>query len=104
MNLFLKQFSSKLKPKETSIWSEKLTKTSKDVLTFLKDAKSAGKKSVKVQPCFECSNKLDSLLFMLSTVLHLVKTDQAKAAAVQEAAKTTIDVAVQSVELRGDYA
>ena len=48
VNLFLAQFSMKLKPKETSIWSEKLTKTSKDVLTLLKDAKSAGKNSVKV--------------------------------------------------------
>ena len=98
------KLSSKLKPKETSIWSEKLTKTSKDVLTFLKDAKSAGKKSVKVQPCFECSNKLDSLLFMLSPVLHLVKTDQAKAAAVEEASKATLDAAEQSLGQSGDYA
>ena len=52
---------------------------------------------MKAQPCFECSNKLDSVLFMLSTVLHLVKTDQAKAAAVQEASKATLDAAEQSL-------
>ena len=91
----------KLKPKEISIWSEKLTKTSKDVLAFLNDAKKVGKVNTKAQPCFECSNKLDSVLFMLSTVLYLVKTEQAKAATEKEAAKTTIDVAVQSVELHG---
>ena len=99
VNFYLKQFSSKLKPKETSIWSEKLTKTSNDVFTYLKDAKNVGKTFVIAQPCFECSNKLDSLLFMMSAVLHLVRTDQAKATAVQKAAKTTIDAAVQSEEL-----
>ena len=102
VNFYLKQFSSKLKPKETSIWSEKLTKTSNDVHTYLKDVKNVCKTYVIAQPCFECSNKLDSLLFMLSAVLHLVRTDQAKATAVQKAAKTTIDVAVQSEELGGN--
>ena len=99
VNFYLKQFSSKLKPKEPFIWSEKLTKTSNDVFTYLKDAKNVGKTFVIDQPCFECSNKLDSLLFMMSAVLHLVRTDQAKATAVQKAAKTTIDAAVQSEEL-----
>ena len=99
VNIFLKQFSSKLKPKETSIWSEKLTKTSTDVLAFLKHEKNAVKTKVKAEPCFECSNKLDSVLFMLSTVLHLVRTDQAKAAAaVQEVSKATNDVVEQSME------
>ena len=102
VNFYLKQFSSKLKPKEPSIWSEKLTKTSNDVFTYLKDAKNVGKTFVIDQPCFECSNKLDSLLFMMSAVLHLVRTDQAKATAVQKAAKTTIDAAVQSEELGGN--
>ena len=102
VNFYLKQFSSKLKPKETSIWLEKLTKTSNDVHTYLKDAKNVCKTYVIAQPCFECSNKLDSLLFMLSAVLHLVRTDQAKATAVQKAAKTTIDTAVQSEELGGN--
>ena len=104
VSFYLKQFSLKLKPKETSIWSEKLTKTSNDVLTYLKDAQNVGKTSVIAQPCFECSNKLDSLLFMLSAVLHLVRTDQAKATTVQTAATTTIDAAVQSVELGGSNA
>ena len=104
VNLFLAQFSMKLKPKETSIWSEKLAKTSKDVLAFLNDAKKVGKVNIKAQPCFECSNKLDSVLFMLSTVLYLVKTEQAKAATEKEAAKTTIDAVEQSVEPSGDYA
>ena len=102
VNFYLKQFSSNLKPKEPSIWSEKLTKTSNDVFTYLKDAKNVGKTFVIAQPCFECSNKLDSLLFMMSAVLHLVRTDQAKATAVQKAAKTTIDAAVQSEELGGN--
>ena len=47
VNVFLKQFSSKLKPKETSIWSEKLTKTSNDVLAFLNDARKVGKVKIK---------------------------------------------------------
>ena len=81
VNLYLKQFSSKLKPKEPYIWSEKLTKTSDDVFTYLKDSKNVGKTFVIAQPCCDCSNKLDSLLFMLSAVLHLVRTDQAKATA-----------------------
>ena len=104
VNFYLKQFSSKLKPKETSIWPEKLTKTSNDVQTYLKDAKNVGKTFVIAQPCCDCSNKLDSLLFMLSAVLHLVRTDQAKATAVQTAATTTIDAAVQSEELGGNNA
>ena len=104
VNFYLKQFSSKLKPKETSIWPEKLTKTSNDVQTYLKDAKNVGKTFVIAQPCCDCSNKLDSLLFMLSAVLHLVRTDQAKATAVQTAATTTIDAAVQSEELGGSNA
>ena len=104
VNLFLDQFSMKLKPKETSIWPEKLTKTSNDVHTYLKDAKNVCKTYVIAQPCFECSNKPDSLLFMLSAVLHLVRTDKAKATAVQKAAKTTIDAAVQSEELGGNNA
>ena len=41
---------------------------------------------------------------MLSAVLHLVRTDQAKATAVQKAAKTAIDTAVQSEELGGNNA
>ena len=103
VNIFLKQFSSKLKLKETSIWSEKLTKTSNDVLAFLNDAKKVGKVKIKAQPCFECSNKLDSVLFMLSTVLHLVRTDQAKAVATgKEASKTSSEAAEQSVEQGGD--
>ena len=102
VNIFLKQFSSKLKPKETSIWSEKLTKTSNDVLAFLNDAKKVGKVTMKAQPCFECSNKLDSVLFMLSTVLHLVRSDQAKAATGKEASMTSVEVAEQSVEQGGD--
>ena len=88
VNFYLKQFSTKLKPKETSIWSEKLIKTSKDVLAFLNDAKKVGKVNMKAQQCFECSNKLDSVLFMLSTVLHLVRTDQDKAVTGKEAIKT----------------
>ena len=94
VNYYLKQFSSKLKPKEPSIWSDKLTRTSNDVHTYLKDSKNVCNTYVIAQPCFGCSDKLDSLLFMLSAILHLVRTDQAKATAVQKAAKTTIDAAV----------
>ena len=104
VKFFLRQFSLKLKPKETSIWSEKLTKTYNDVLNFLEDARKVGRNNVNARPCFECSNKLDSVLFMLSTVLHLVKTDLAKAAADQEVIKTTLDAAKQSVGESGDYA
>ena len=75
---FLKDFSTELQPKETSIWSGKLTKTSADVHTFIRNVKNVTKKDVKAQTCLECSNKLDSVLFMLSSVLHLVKTGEAK--------------------------
>ena len=112
---FLKVFSSTLHQKETSIWNEKLAKTSADVHAFLRlrNVRNVTKKDWKVQSCFECNNKLDSVLLMLSTLLHLVKTDQAKgndmktpkvqkeifeAPAEQEVAKVTIDVAKHSVE------
>ena len=109
---FLKDFSTELQPKETSIWSGKLTKTSADVHTFIRNVKNVTKKDVKAQTCLECSNKLDSVLFMLSSVLHLVKTDQAKrnelenlatkekseATAAKAATKAKIDVAELSVK------
>ena len=41
VKLFLNQFSTKLKPKETSIWTEKLAKTSEDVKNSLSEAKFA---------------------------------------------------------------
>ena len=110
---FLKEFSTKLQPQETSIWTAKITKTSADVHASIINVKSVIKKEMKAQSCFECSNKLDSLLLMLSTVLHLVKKDQAtgndlknppakkmifEAPVEQEAMKAKVDDAEKSLE------
>ena len=110
---FLKDYSKVLQPKETSIWSGKVTKTSADVHTFFRNVKNVTKKDVKAQTCLECSNKLDSVLFMLSSVLHLVKTVEAKRndledlaakekseePATKAAAKANIDVAEPVVKV-----
>ena len=71
---FLSAFSSKLKPKEVFIWTNKVAKTSTDVLVFLSKAQHVNKVNVKSPSCLECADKLDSVLLMLSTVLHWVRT------------------------------
>ena len=49
VQLFLKDFSKKLKPEEPSIWMEKITKTSDDVHAFKRN------KKMKAQVCVNCS-------------------------------------------------
>ena len=87
---FLSEFSSKLKPKEVFIWTNKVAKTSTDVLVFLSKAQRVNKVDKKSLSCLECSNKLDSVLFMLSTVLHWVKTQKVEETAVQEVAASKV--------------
>ena len=72
VKLFLNKFSMKLKPKETSIWTEKLAKTSKDVHTSLSDAKFAMNVShatnVNIKPQVE-------LLFENTMDAYMAKVD-----------------------------
>ena len=49
VQLFLKDFSKKLKPEEPSIWMEKISKTSDDVHAFKRN------KKMKAQVCVNCS-------------------------------------------------
>ena len=49
VQLFLKDFSKKLKPEEPSIWMEKISKTSGDVHAFKRN------KKMKAQVCVNCS-------------------------------------------------
>ena len=117
VNMFLKDCSGKLKPKDNSIWIEKLGRTSADVFAFLGNARNVFQPNVVRAPqsCFECSNKLDSVLLMLSTVLHLIKNDHAgvakpspmtvlvmkdiaEATLKEEVANITVDAASQTVD------
>ena len=47
---FLSAFSSKLKPKEVLIWTNKVAKTSEDVLVFLSKAQHVNKDKVFFMP------------------------------------------------------
>ena len=84
----MKDFSSKLKPKEHQIWKEKVAKTNDDLETALTNAKKKPKpeKILKAQSCLNCSFamsnyvvRLDSVLVMALALLHLVNADQIKA-------------------------
>ena len=80
VNLFLTQFSSNLKPFEVVIWKQKVTTTWNDVSKYLCDQKKATATAVdmpvKNKPDVDGSSKLDSILGMLSTILHLVRKIQ----------------------------
>ena len=91
VKLFLNKFSVKLKPKETSIWTEKLANTLRNVETFLSEAKFAKtvplatNVNTKPQVDFLCENimheymaKVDSALFMISSILYLFRSDKAE--------------------------
>lgn len=82
VNLFLMQFSSNLKPFEVVIWKQKVTTTWSDVSKYLHDEKKATviavDMSMRTTPGVGGSSKLDSILGMLSTVLHLVRMTNVK--------------------------
>ena len=82
VDLFLTQFSSNLKPYEVVIWKQKVTTTWNDVSKYLCDQKKATATAVDMpvgtKPDADGSSKLDSILGMLATVLHLVREIQDK--------------------------
>ena len=82
VDLFLTQFSSNLKPFEVVIWKQKVTTNWNDVSKYLCDQKKATATAVdmpvKTKPDVDGSSKLDSILGMLSTILHLVRVTQDK--------------------------
>ena len=77
VDLFLMLFSSNLKPFEVVIWKQKVTTTWNDVSKYLGDEKKATAIAVdmpmRTTPDVGGSSKLDSILGMLSTILHLVR-------------------------------
>jgi hypothetical protein len=94
VNKFLETFSSKLKPREISIWKEKLAKTCGDVQAVLRKGKETKPQCVKKvkedQPTQKCnccpimSNyavRLDSVLVKIYALLNLVQADQTQAEA-----------------------
>jgi len=74
--------SSNLKAFEVGIWKRKLSTTQNDVKKYLHDEKKTKAIAVdtlrKPQVSDDCSRKLDSVLDMLSTVLHLVNVTKDK--------------------------
>ena len=77
VDMFLMLFSSNLKPFEVVIWKQKVTTTWSDVSKYLHDEKKATAIAVdmpmRTTSDVGGSSKLDSILGMLSTVLHLVR-------------------------------
>ena len=73
--MYLMQFSTKLKIFEIDIWKKKLMKTKDDIFDFLNKPQNnvAAKVQMKSKASLEYTEKFDSVLGMLSTVLHLVK-------------------------------
>merc|ERR1712098_748839 len=75
MGSFLKEFSKKLKPKEPSIWKEKVAKTSIDVHAFKRI------KMIKANVCESCSMKnevgIDAHLLMIYAAYHFTKANRA---------------------------
>ena len=82
VNLFLMQFSSNLKPFEVVIWKQKVSTTWSDISKYLHDEKKATAIAVdmpmRTTPDVGGSSKLDSILGMLLTVLHLVRMANVK--------------------------
>ena len=101
VNLFLMQFSSFLKPFEVVIWKKKVTTTCSDVCKYLHDEKEATAIAVdmlmKTKPDVRGSSKLDSILAMLSTVLHLVKMASAKNATSKQEEGSRVDPSEESL-------
>lgn len=116
VQLFLNMFSTKLKPKETSIWTEKLAKTVRDVNTSLSGAKFAKKvplgTNVKTKPqvdsffeniMHDYMVKVDSALFMISSILYLVrsgKVEEKSDAPVETASDAPSEAAAAAVDAK----
>ena len=116
VQLFLNMFSTKLKPKETSIWTEKLAKTVRDVNTSLSGAKFAKKvplaTNVKTKPqvdgffeniMHDYMVKVDSALFMISSILYLVrsgKVEEKSDAPVENAFDAPCEAAAAAVDAK----
>ena len=94
VNRFLETFSSTLKPREISIWKEKLTRTCDDVQAVPRKGKETKPQRVKnvkenqpTQKCDCCpimSNyvvRLDSVSVKIYAFLNLVQVDQTQAEA-----------------------
>ena len=95
--------SSNLRTFEVGIWKQKLSTTQNDVLKYIQDEKKARAIAVdtlrKPQVSDDCSRKLDSVLDMLSTVLHLVNVTKDKSAnSMQECSKVKNDVVLETHE------
>ena len=95
--------SSNLKAFEVGIWKRKLSTTQNDVKKYLHDEKKTKAIAVdtlrKPQVSDDCSRKLDSVLDMLSTVLHLVNVTKDKSAnSMQECSKVKNYVVLETHE------
>ena len=99
VRLFLKNFSKKLKPKEPSIWKEKVSKTSDDV-----HASKRYKK--KAQICASCSAKLDgsvgAFLPSLSAAHHFVRANKA-ALKVEKVNEENLDEKALPIEVEAEH-
>ena len=104
VNLFLTQFSSNLKPFEVVIWKQKVTTTWNDASKYLCDQKKATAIAVdmpvKIKPDVYGSSKLDSVLCMLSTILHLVREVQDKTATPEQETQSSNVKVLESHEPR----
>ena len=69
VKLFLNMFSTKLKPKETPIWTEKLAKTLRDVETYHSEAKFA-----KTVPLATYVNTKPQVDFLCQNIMHEYKS------------------------------
>ena len=101
VDLFLMLFSSNLKPFEVVIWKQKVTTTWNDVSKYLSDEKKATAIAVdmpmRTTPEVGGSSKLDSILGMLSTILHLVKMTNAENATSKQEEGSKVDPSEESM-------
>ena len=101
VDLFLMLFSSNLKPFEVVIWKQKVTTTWNDVSKYLGDEKKATAIAVdmpmRTTPEVGGSSKLDSILGMLSTILHLVRVANAKNATSKQEEGSKVDPSDESM-------
>ena len=106
VNLFLAQFSSNLKPFEVVIWKQKVTTTWNDVSKYLCDQKKATATAVDMpvgtKPDADGSSKLDSILGMLATVLHLVREIQDKNVTPEQVSSSSNVKVLESHEPNGE--
>ena len=99
VQLFLKDFSKKLKPEEPSIWKEKVYKTSDDVHAFKRNKK-------KKESCVNCScmkaSSIDAALLMLSAAYNFVKANRTSLNKVKRDTAEYLDVEIDADESDDD--